>query len=82
MRTRKKLKTAVIAHILPDWKAIPGTHPAALCGQVLDIPAGQPVADAVSTQPNVIVCALCEAAQTLDGLPDPPSNDYEQPELF
>lgn len=80
--TRPQLKPAVIAHIIPDWKAVPGTCPKALCGQTLDIPAGRPVVDAVSTQPDVIVCALCEAAQLLDGLPDPPTNDYTQPELF
>lgn len=81
-QTETQLKPAVIAHIVPDWKAKAGTHPTALCGKRVTIPAGRPVTNAVQTMPNVVVCALCEAAQLLDGLPDPPSDDYEQPELF
>lgn len=76
------IEPATIAHIIPDWKAKPGTNPTALCGERVTIPAVRPVEDAVKTMPNVIVCPLCEAAQMLDGLPDPPSNDYEQPKLF
>lgn len=81
-QVKPQLKPAVIAHIIPDWKAVAGTRQTALCGQTLDIPAGRPVVDAVSTQPDVIVCPLCEAAQMLDGLPDPPATDYNQPSLF
>lgn len=80
--TRPQLKPAVIAHIVPDWKAVAGTHPKALCGQRLYLPAGKPVVDAVSTQPDVIVCPLCEAAQMLDGLPQPPSRSWIQPALW
>lgn len=76
------LGTPTIAHVVPDWAAKPGTRPTALCGTKVTIPAGQPVVDAVQTMPNVIVCPLCECAQLLDGIPDPPSNNYEQPKLF
>ena len=77
-----QLRQAVIAHIIPDWAAVAGTCPKALCGRTMELPTGRPVVDAVSTQPNVIVCPLCEAAQMLDGLPDPPIDGYVQQKLF
>lgn len=79
MKTAKpQLKPAAIAHILPGWKAVAGTRQKALCGQTLDLPAGQPIVDAVSTQPDVIVCPLCEAAQMLDGMPPEPGTWAQQ----
>lgn len=61
-----------IAHTIPTWQAKPGANVQALCGEWVHVPDGPVVRDALDTNPDCVICPLCEAAALLDGIPSPP----------
>lgn len=71
-RRQQQSAPPIVAHIAPDWAT---GDCRALCG----LPVRVTPADA--PQDRYVVCALCEAAMMLDGMPDKPGT-YSQLKLF
>lgn len=72
----------LIAHTIPTWQAKPGADVRALCGEWVHVPDGPVVRDALETEPDCIVCPLCECAAMLDGVPASPAKGWTQGEFF
>ncbi len=64
-------------HIIPSWAS--GTQAAALCG--VSVHREPSLSQATVSTAPIVVCALCEAALELDGMPDKPGT-YSQLKLF